>query len=123
MKLRFTKSAVESLEATNQRVYVYDTVTPSLALCIHPTGRKVFFRTGRVDGRYVRHRIGPFPAVTVQAARDKGNQLTSAISAGENPHQERLNCRAGRTRRHAANRSLRHQRGTRRCQLVDRRIV
>ena len=89
-KIRFTKGALERypVPATG-RVYVYDSLTPSLALAVTHTGHRAFYLYLRVGGRPERIHIGPFPELTVEQARRKAAELRGDIARGENPADRR----------------------------------
>jgi integrase len=97
-KAAFTEARLHALKPPAEgRVYVYDSRTPGLALCMTAAGAKVFYRCGRVAGRYHRVRLGRWPAVTVEAARKAALQLGGQIAAGANPVAERRKDRQAAT--------------------------
>lgn len=89
-RIAFTKRRLEALEPpTSGRRYVYDTGCPALCLAITENGKKTFYRGGRVQGKAKRIKIGPFPAVTVEQARDEAAALSGEVAKGQDPTEKR----------------------------------
>ena len=89
-RIRFTKAQLEKLQPGKVRRYVYDETCPSLAMGIMPTGTKVFYRYGRIHGRTKRIRIGTFPQVSIDDARDAARQHSGEIASGKDPSVGRI---------------------------------
>jgi hypothetical protein len=52
-------------------MYVYDTQTPGLALCVSSAGSKTFYFVRKMGGRkgeMIRMVLGKFPGITLDAA-------------------------------------------------------
>lgn len=80
-RFNFTKAALEGLPAApvGQRVTYHDTRQPALSIRVTETGKKTFRVRGRPRGSLAVETltIGPFPAVTIEQARDAAaEQLT-----------------------------------------------
>lgn len=94
-KIRFTKRALEALpRCTGGRIYYHDEVQDNLALCVTATGSKVFYRVGRIDRRPVRVRLGAFPDLSIEQARQAVRRMNGAVANGEDPQAERRARRA-----------------------------
>ena len=89
------KFAREAPAPSSGRVYYADTKTPHLALCVTAAGSRTYYRTGRVQGKPQRIRLGTVRELTVEAARAACAELTGKIAGGNNPHLEKR--RAQRT--------------------------
>jgi integrase len=79
------------------RYYVYDSSTPTLAICVTVTGKKTFYRYGRIKGVPVREKLGRWPEMTLEAARKKLSKLNADIADGKDPAEERRMIRATMT--------------------------
>jgi len=89
-KLRFTKRAIEALAPPDQgRDYYYDLGQDNLAICVMHSGTRTFYRVGRISGRPVRLRIGRYPDLTIEKARNAVRKMNGEIAAGEDPHAKR----------------------------------
>ena len=73
MKAPINDSYVKKLQPpTDSRyVLVWDTKTPSFGICVTAGGVKTFLLDYYVDRRHRRVKLGRYPALSVQAARDK----------------------------------------------------
>lgn len=85
LRLTLSQRTVEELSA-EKRSYVYDSQVPHLAVCVHPTGRKIWYRCGWVHGRSLRIKIGEWPALSVKDARRECLKLDSKIADGFDPN-------------------------------------
>jgi integrase len=89
-RINFTKSAIEALKPpASGRIYVYDTKTPGLAICVTKAGSKTFYIYRKVDGKPERIRIAPWPDITVEQARKHADRHNGAIAEGKNPNDQR----------------------------------
>lgn len=84
----FTKTVLVSLAPTTKRAWYRDTRTPGLTLCITPAGSKVFYCVRRVSGMGRKGntefiRLGAFPDLTVEQARDAAREKLRTLNAGE----------------------------------------
>lgn len=64
------------------RLWYADKDLRSFQVCLTHTGRKVFYRVGRVNGKMTRLRIGVSPDLAAKVARDKCIELNGDIAAG-----------------------------------------
>ena len=96
-RLKFTKAVLTKLEPAAQRRHVYDTECPGLTLLITPSGSKVFYRYGRINGAPRRVRLGEFPALTVDDARTAARQVTGQIAEGKDPASSRRQAKSPAT--------------------------
>ena len=86
VKIAFTKAALQRIAPPKQgRIYHYDTKTAGLAVCVTSGGSRTFYYYRKIDGRPVRVRIGTFPDLSVENARDAAKRLTLAVARGEDP--------------------------------------
>jgi integrase len=69
------------------RVYVYDAVQAGLAVCITQAGSKTFYRTGRINGRAERVRLGTFPDKSIESARKEAQKVAGEAAAGGTPRR------------------------------------
>ena len=88
MKKRLNQTVVEKLRTERDREDIWDAQYPQLILILRKTGRKTWIYRYRRDGKYHSHKIGNFPVVSVEAARDRWRELQSQLSQGRNPAQE-----------------------------------
>src|SRR5580692_6102797 len=92
MKASFTKRLLEKLPTKDKRYAVFDSDTNGLGLAVYPSGQKTFFHLKKVQGWPQRTTIGPFPDLSVEAARGKASLFNSELSRwqmdgyeGQNP--------------------------------------
>ena len=96
--LHFTKAGIEKLrQPADGREYHYDTKTPGLAVCITKAGSRTFYVVRRVGTQVERIRLGGFPEVTVEQARNLTAQHNGAIASGNNPNDQRRTNRSAPT--------------------------
>jgi site-specific recombinase XerD len=79
-----THRGVEALSPGPKAYRICDLRCPGLAVRVGPTGAKTWDLAYRVrrTGVYRRLSLGPFPAVTLDAARERAAALTNAARAG-----------------------------------------
>lgn len=83
---RFTKAALEAIIPPEKGHCRYrDDKTPGLALRVTAGGAKTFVLSKRVHGRPQDIRIGPFPALTIDQARNKAAEYNGQIAMGDDP--------------------------------------
>jgi integrase len=86
-KLKLTDRRVQNLKPNGSTTIVWDSVQRGLGLRIQPTGHKswvVIYRHNR------KPRWLTFPAVPVQAAREKAAEVTLAVMRGQDPAPKNL---------------------------------
>jgi integrase len=94
-RLVFSKTRLEKLPMpTTGRVYYYDEKTPGLCLCVTANDSRTFYFYSKVHGRPVRYRLGGFPEMTVEKARDVTALARGAIAEGRDPQAERIKARS-----------------------------
>jgi len=87
IKIKLNATVCKGVEppTDTDRIYFYDTDAPGLALCVTGKGTKTFYWYGRVAGRPHRHKLGRFPAVSVEQARKRALAFGGKVAAGETP--------------------------------------
>ncbi len=97
-RFAFTVAELRSLSApANGRVYHYDAKTAGLCICVTHAGGKTFYFYKWADGKPTRVRLGEFPEVSIDAARDAAAELAGEIAKGKDPAVERRAKRKGPT--------------------------
>ena len=97
-RIAFTMKRVESLSIpSNKRVYWYDTDCRGLAVCVNPTGAKVFYLYKWHNGRPTRTPLGNFPEISVETARKQAKALLGDMARGLDPHAARQAARHEQT--------------------------
>jgi integrase len=99
---KLTKRTVEALvspptapDGRPGRFWVYDAMTPRLAICCWSTGKRVWYWVGRnVNGRMLRQKLGAYPEVPPELARKKAARVSVQVSDGTDPRQAKRNARA-----------------------------
>ena len=103
-KQNLTKKAIEAAEATGgKRASILDSRVPGLGVLIQPTGHKAFFWYRKVNGRPVWKTLGDFPALTIEQARTRAQELNAQsghwkahdFEASENPFEKRRDLTLG----------------------------
>jgi integrase len=91
-RLNFTKKSLEKLSSADKRYSVFDDEVSGLGVAVYPSGQKTFFHLKKVQGWPQRTTIGPFPDLSIEAARGKASSLNSELSRwqmngyeGQNP--------------------------------------
>ena len=80
-RFKFTKRALAALPPPpNGRVYHQDEGQDNLSLCVTASGKKTFYRVGRIDGAPVRIKIGRFPDLSVEQARTRAREIAGDIA-------------------------------------------
>lgn len=94
LKVRLTKTIVDSSAPGAKRYVVWDSELAGFAVRVEPSGTKSFVVRYRADGggrtapqRYVT--IGRFGNLTVEEARKKAKKVLGQIAVGEDPAAER----------------------------------
>ncbi len=89
-RVRFNQSAIEKIcPPESGRVYVFDTETPALAVCVTCKGARTFYLSRRIGGTPKRIRLGRYPEMNVAQARKAASRLNSEVADGKDPHAER----------------------------------
>jgi integrase len=85
VSLNFTKAALTAIKPADLRVFYRDKQQPSLYLAVRPSGSKTFYAQGTLDGATIRHRVGKFPAISIQRARQLAAVAAGKAAEGEDP--------------------------------------
>ena len=95
-KFTFTVTALKAVTCPpgSDRVYVYDAKTPALAFCVTSKGRRSFYFYRWLNGRPERSRVGGFPDITIEQARNRVEELNGDVARGLDPQQARREKRA-----------------------------
>ena len=90
-RINFTKAAIEAIEAPTdrERIYVYDTRIPGLALAVFKSGAKVFYVYRKIDGMPERIKLTKWPEISIDEARRMTAQHLGSIATGVNPNEAR----------------------------------
>ncbi len=90
MKFLFSKAQLVELKADpKRRIFHSDTKVRGLQISIQPSGTKKFFLNRRIGDRVEKLPLGPFPDLSLEAARRKAEQLNAQIAEGKNPADDR----------------------------------
>jgi integrase len=93
-RVKFTKATVAKLPIPAMgRVYWYDSGQAGLTVCVSAAGSRVFYLYKWVSGKPERVRLGSFPDLSVENARDLARRLVGDIAAGKDPMQEKRRAR------------------------------
>lgn len=81
-RLNLTKRAIEKLPTPRpgKRVGYHDTRVPGLGVVVQDTGNRMFFWFRKVRGRRTWRTLGEFPAMTVENARDKAQEINASLA-------------------------------------------
>jgi integrase len=93
-RLTFTKNRLNALPVPDRgRQYHYDTKTAGLCICVTSQGTKTFYAYRWANGRPARIRVGRYPEVTIETARNQVAEINAAIARGEDPQALRVQAR------------------------------
>lgn len=84
---RITKTLLLELVAPDKgkRLTIYDTETPKLAMRMTHTGVKAFYVIKRLGGTMVWLKLGTFPDMTCEQARNEARKVLGEFAKGDNP--------------------------------------
>lgn len=86
-RVNLSKPLIEGMKPPKEnRVYVYDSKQPGLALCITPAGTKTFYVYRKVHGKPERVRLGAWPEMNVTQARTAAAAVMGTIANGNDPN-------------------------------------
>lgn len=74
MRVKLTQSLLKGIKPRDSVYYLYDTVSPGLAVRVNPTGKWVFIWNGRLNGQYKRQNL---LSSTLDSARREVSRLNS----------------------------------------------
>jgi integrase len=86
-RIALTDRFCAGAKAEGGQIDFFDSYATGLALRVAPSGRKVwtFHFTSPRDGKRSRHTLGPFPAITLAAARGQALGLRQQVEEGADP--------------------------------------
>lgn len=90
-----TDAEIRSLAAPAKRIQVAD--GNGLSLDIMPTGKKTWLYRYRLNGAYGRVTLGPYPDLSLKAARIRRNEMAGKVAIGIDPARRKRGERAGFT--------------------------
>lgn len=67
-----------------------DERTPGLQLAVYPSGVKTFMIYRKIDHTPERIKVGRYPDLTIEQARNEARRLMALIALGQNPHKEKI---------------------------------
>lgn len=79
------------------RISLADTRMPGLVLRVTPNGVKVFYARRWFNGQPILVKLGGWPAITLEQARDLANAVNMKIASGVDPRAERQTVKAEMT--------------------------
>ena len=84
---KLTKTLLVGLvaPAAGKRLVIYDTETPKLAMRMTHTGVRAFYVVKRMGGAMVWLKLGTFPDMTCEQARNEAGKVLGEFARGENP--------------------------------------
>ena len=91
-RLKLTKSAIDSLPASESDVVYWDAGCPGFGLKVTPKGRKVFvvlYRTAGAGSKLRKYTVGPYGRVTLHQARVAAQKIFTARLEGRDPAAEK----------------------------------
>jgi integrase len=80
-----------------ERITLADTRMPGLVLRVAESGAKAFYTYRWFQGQPIKVKLGDWPAITLEQARDLANQANMKIAGGIDPRTERHAARAEMT--------------------------
>lgn len=94
-KFSFTKPALDNLPIPEKgkRIRVFDTRCPGLALQVMGTGAKAFYVYRWVEGQPKQVKLGPFPDLSIEQAREMAREMLGKLACGEDSVEERKKAR------------------------------
>lgn len=87
MKIKFNKTSIEGLlPLKNKEYFASDIILPGLYVRVRSSGHKSFYAIYRLrNHKQQKIRIGEFPAITVETAREKCRELLGLVFDGHDP--------------------------------------
>ena len=84
---KLTKTLLTGLFApgAGKRLVIYDTEVPKLSIRMTPTGVRAFYVVKRMGGAMVWLKLGSFPDMTCEQARNEAGKVLGEFAKGENP--------------------------------------
>jgi integrase len=88
-KVPLTDKFIERIRPGNRRLEVADARLPGLLLIVQTSGHTSFAVRYRHRGRSRKHTIGPYPAISLKAARMAASEALRAVAEGQDPAAEK----------------------------------
>jgi integrase len=88
--ITFKKETINQLPPLSKRYHISDRKIHGLQLVVYPTGVKTFLLYRKVQGVPERIKIGRYPDITIEQARNQAQKLASIITLGGNPQKDRI---------------------------------
>ena len=85
---KLTVLSVEKMRAGKTRREIPDDYLPGLYLIVQPSNAKSWAVRYRHEGRTRKHTLGPFPQITLAAARDAGRKALIEADGGRDPARQ-----------------------------------
>ncbi|WP_292611580.1 site-specific integrase [Nitrobacter sp. 62-13] len=98
-RVKLTEQRIANLVKPRVSVaYVYDTVTPSLAVRVGSTGGRSFVVVKKINGHTQRITLGRYPGLRLDDARQAARTIAGEIAKGNDPVALRKAARARKTK-------------------------
>lgn len=99
VRLKLTEQRIANLAEPQAGVaYIYDTVTPSLAVRVASTGGRSFVVVKKINGKAQRITLGRHPGLRLDDARQAARTIAGEIAKGNDPVALRKAARARKTK-------------------------
>lgn len=85
----FTDRRLDTIEINKSRSEFRDEKVPGLLIRVGAAGKSFWYRK-RLNGRRVQQRLGTFPTLTVEGARQAAKSLAAAAALGRDPQLEKF---------------------------------
>lgn len=110
--LKFTKTVLQGLELpeAGKRKTLYDTEVKKLAVRVTATGARTFYVVKRAGGSMAWVKLGAFPDMTVEQARNAALDVLAEFAGGANPAEARRAYRGEPTLQEVFDDYLKHKR-------------
>ena len=93
-----TDREVKALKLKDKRYMAKDERNNGLSIEVHPTGRKVWLYRYTLNGKQEGYRIGRYPDIGLQEARDKRTEAANKVANGISPQQEKTDLKKGNSK-------------------------
>lgn len=90
-RINFTKKTLLGLPAPIDKTSdtYYDTQVKSLAFIISKAGTRTFYYIKKISGNTEKIKVGRFPDLSIEQARDIAHEHNNTVAKGENPQDKR----------------------------------
>lgn len=91
---RLNIKTVEAIKPPSSgKLWIYDSQTPRLAICVTASGNKSWFWVGRFGSQMVRMKLGGFPELPPDKAKKLAAEKSSDVASGLDPRDDRRRLR------------------------------